>query len=474
MLVPSGDGGPVTVSVVQGVKKSPDDCVKDAFTGGCIVARRVVSFVEHSSLTLPITLDATCLDIGCSPTETCEAGECVPIGCAGQQTCGDGGANDAGSDAGQCPTGKGDCNGSAADGCEADLTSDSSHCGACGQPCSLANAASACVAKTCAVTSCTTGYFDCDGLAATGCEVDLATDANNCGACGKACALGCDAGFCTPEKLVSAPKASSLAIDGESVYFVDGASSEGSTILKMAKNGANPVTLVSGEVAIYQMTVSGSGVYWTNRRQSPIGNVSRIATTGGQKTVLTSANFPMAVGVDGTSVIYTTQGNTESRLWSVPTSGGSPQGIVLFTTSGGGQSKDLAISAGSVFVAATSGDKILRAGTNLSGLTTLASSQDPDGIVVDGSHVYFTGGLSSSLKRVGVGGGAVETLAAPGSGRMATDGDWVYYCSKVSRWHKVSKVVEVLSAKSCYDVAVDATHVYWTSQSDGAVYRLPK
>jgi hypothetical protein len=92
-----------------------------------------------------------------------------------------------------------DCNGVAADGCEADLHSPAT-CGSCGSPCALPHATPSCAAGTCAVGSCDLGWSDCDGNPANGCETDLTT-ASNCGACGVPCALphaatSCASGSC--------------------------------------------------------------------------------------------------------------------------------------------------------------------------------------------------------------------------------------------------------------------------------------
>lgn len=48
------------------------------------------------------------------------------------------------------------------------------------------------------IQSCSTGYANCDGSAANGCEVNLRTSSNNCGGCGVVCSdtQRCDAGTC--------------------------------------------------------------------------------------------------------------------------------------------------------------------------------------------------------------------------------------------------------------------------------------
>jgi len=100
-----------------------------------------------------------------------------------------------------CPTGFADCDSLAANGCEANLTTNSDNCGRCGTACLGLNGVSRCVASSCA-TTCNSGFADCDRVGANGCEVDLATDAKNCGACGTLCGstggvAGCAARACT-------------------------------------------------------------------------------------------------------------------------------------------------------------------------------------------------------------------------------------------------------------------------------------
>ncbi|QSQ24510.1 hypothetical protein JY651_06035 [Pyxidicoccus parkwayensis] len=79
-----------------------------------------------------------------------------------------------------CPVGFEDCDGNPANGCEADLMADEGNCGACGTTCSGAPSANAvCGAGTCGL-GCVVGTFDCDGIAANGCESTTACGASVC------------------------------------------------------------------------------------------------------------------------------------------------------------------------------------------------------------------------------------------------------------------------------------------------------
>ncbi len=97
-----------------------------------------------------------------------------------------------------CDLGFGDCDGNPTNGCETDLGNSTASCGACGRLCAPPHATPLCSAGACRVGTCATGFGDCDGLASNGCETDLTTTNASCGACGHACAPGtvCSMGVC--------------------------------------------------------------------------------------------------------------------------------------------------------------------------------------------------------------------------------------------------------------------------------------
>lgn len=94
---------------------------------------------------------------------------------------------------GDCLAGFADCNGSPNDGCEVELDTTLEHCGACRSPCNRPHAQMACEGGQCNFLACDPGYFDCDGIAENGCETLGSNDRQNCGGCGNVCP-GNDAG----------------------------------------------------------------------------------------------------------------------------------------------------------------------------------------------------------------------------------------------------------------------------------------
>ncbi len=100
-----------------------------------------------------------------------------------------------------CNAGFGNCDGLVSNGCETSTNTTAAHCGACGRSCSLANATAGCAAGACTVAACNAGFGNCDGVASNGCETNTNASTTNCGACMNVCnatngTATCGAGAC--------------------------------------------------------------------------------------------------------------------------------------------------------------------------------------------------------------------------------------------------------------------------------------
>ena len=87
----------------------------------------------------------------------------------------------------RCVEGTGECDGDYAVECETNLLVTAMHCGSCTNACDLANANSSCAGGQCQIESCQAPWDRCNTDVMDGCETNLSEDADNCGACGKAC-----------------------------------------------------------------------------------------------------------------------------------------------------------------------------------------------------------------------------------------------------------------------------------------------
>lgn len=90
-----------------------------------------------------------------------------------------------------------DCDGDLLNGCETTSDTDPSNCGICGHKCAFAHATAKCFFGNCELDTCSTLWGDCNFIESDGCEKDLSSDKNNCGACFNKCGgLTCTQGVC--------------------------------------------------------------------------------------------------------------------------------------------------------------------------------------------------------------------------------------------------------------------------------------
>lgn len=76
ILAPGEETGAVLVVAGYGATRAESCTPKNQFKG-CIVARRAFSFVDHATITIPVSLDPDCVDVPCDAFSTCRKGACV-------------------------------------------------------------------------------------------------------------------------------------------------------------------------------------------------------------------------------------------------------------------------------------------------------------------------------------------------------------------------------------------------------------
>ena len=148
----------------------------------------------------PCTADTDCA----APDPRCDvaSGRCVPCLPGGSECAGGHCATTDGGFA--CASGcvvDGDCKSGGAPACCkgacVDTATDPKNCGGCGTVCNIAHGTAGCAASGCTIVACDQPYADCDKTAADGCEADL-TSAANCGKCGVVCPHACGSSLTAP------------------------------------------------------------------------------------------------------------------------------------------------------------------------------------------------------------------------------------------------------------------------------------
>jgi hypothetical protein len=385
-----------------------------------------------------------------------------------------------------CSAGLADCD---HDGvCETTLGTLES-CGGCGDVCGGDHATPSCNQGSCAL-ACADGWADCNGEAADGCEAHLATDAQSCGACGTSCGEwgDCHESTCV-DVLASALGIDGIVATGASLYFsaMDLYGGQCGQVSSVPLSGGVTLPLVTGQSRPHHLHTNGTWLVWAEASTSAIYRMSLPA--GPAELVHQPASgAPVVLDADADTVYFTV---TSLEWWS---------GVELFATPiAGGPAMTLAAGLSGASDAKRRGDEIFVAeigpeleqavpgGTvlghpeglirriSLPSLTStviaehldtpaaLAVTDDALYWVEAGSMATYTpGGVSSSVN-LGTLGRVV---------RAAHDGSAPLVLAQ-----------GLVQPRAC---AVDATHVYWSNRgtaggatpdavtyvSDGSVMRV--
>lgn len=252
-------------------------------------------------------------------TVTCPAPAHASPTCGGNGVCG-----------WTCSAGFDNCDGNAATGCEANLA-DPSTCGSCGNACSSANGAASCSMGSCGI-ACNQGFGNCNGGA--GCETMFGT-VQNCTGCGDACtapanalstceATGCDF-VCLPgyEDCDGNP-ANGCEVDTESSLSNCGGCGTtcvgvGATCSAGECSGLVRVTSATNVTSMALGTpFAMNEVYYTTLA----GSVQKVIADGGTATTLAlGQTSPRAIQTDGLKVFWSNTSGAKA-IRAINTTGG--------------------------------------------------------------------------------------------------------------------------------------------------------
>lgn len=245
--------------------------------------------------------------------------------------------------------------------------------------------------------------------------------------------------------------------------------------------GGAPIK-VEGSTRPTYVSVDSTHVYWSDSSDGGAarsGAIRRAPILGGAaETLAKDLEQPNSARL-AFGNIYFAQGVTaDSTVMSVPTTGGPTTTIATTGT----WSSYVAVNSTVVCWARKGMSPSIECAPRGGGTTTTLTSEDTWSLAIDDTYAYY--GPGPAIKRVPLAGGAPETLATTTdycAADMAIDATNVYVvCMKsVVRVPKKGGALTVLSTAVRDDfgwagIAIDATHVYWTSPSDDAVRRIPK
>lgn len=242
-------------------------------------------------------------------------------------------------------------------------------------------------------------------------------------------------------------------------------------------DGGVVTVLATGLSSPRAITASGAFVYVT----APSGVLAIPKTGGLPQTFVSSADPPNAIAASATTACFTT---ISGNVYCAPLQGGAISTLALGVI---GVSSIALVNEVAYWPSAQGGVSIERSGVGGAGRSVIATATGPftpNGLAVVGSSLYFTtSGSGANVYSVSTSGGVAEALVPPVSSVWV---DTILDGPRVLVGHQVDGASDILAISikggvptaiaqglpSIGHLARDASHLYWTSPSDGSIYGM--
>ena len=318
------------------------------------------------------------------------------------------------------------------------------------------------------------------------------TDDKNCGVCGHDCLGGACAGSkCQPAKVITGQgQPWAIRVDGSSIYWSDIFGSKG-TIYKIAKLAVLGAPIKLAETAdplVYDLVIDGTDVYFSSGSSGNGGFVERVPLSGGTKEVVSPGADPRGLSIDATRV-----------YWS---NGNAPTDVLAAAKVADAGSVTLAPAETSPAATFADGTRLFWMTSGTLRRCTLPACADradmvtglsgAEGLATNSTLLFYSTDNGVFLIAKGAAPGPGATVAAMQALPLALAADekdvvWanlgfacnsgdIRRCPITGGAAQCNATGEVLfTTSNCpRGIALDAKAIYWTVQSEGAVYRLAR
>ena len=322
---------------------------------------------------------------------------------------------------------------------------------------------------------CTPGFARCGNSI---CNVQLSSDAKNCGACGHDCrGAECLRAVCQPLVVASAQASPTyLALDNGVLYW---ANNGNGTVARANVDGTARRNIAAGLPSPFFLRVSGGRVFVAN--DSAQGSVVSLLPDGGDPLAVAPGPLPQprSLAVSDPYVYFDTEAPDAGTIQRVPLDGGAPEIIAPALSP-----EDCTLDSAYLYCADHDANMIFRVPLDGGPLDAFLPTPGPWGLWTDGKWLFWTGRPAD--------GGFVAQATVAGSGQIflsstenlpravVFDGASVYWTSEAEGTIKRAPLdggpVVVLASGQLqpFGIAVDDEYVYWTAKGAGTVVKVAK